>query len=114
METVIIGCKTLENELNCAIEQCSCAYDIKWVESGLHNLPKKLRAALQTAIDEAQGYSCALLAFGYCGNSVSGLRSGETTLIIPRADDCISLLLGSNSARAAFPEGKSTYFMTEG
>jgi len=112
MDTFIIGCKTLENELSRAIADTNCTYEVKWVESGLHNVPKKLTTVLQSTLDMAPEYSRALMAFGFCGNALSGLRVGGKTLIIPRVDDCISLLLGSYNNRAAIAKG--TYFMTEG
>lgn len=114
MKTVVIGCKTLENELNRAILECGCTYDVRWVESGLHNVPKNLTSALQSALDSSPGYSCAILAFGYCGNAVSGLHTGDSVLIIPRVDDCISLLLGSLDNKKALSGGCGTYYMTEG
>jgi len=114
MDTLIIGCKTLENELTRAVAECSCSYDIKWVESGLHNVPKNLTATLQDALDSSPGYSRALMAFGFCGNAVSGLRTGSKTVIFPRVDDCITLLLGSYGNRTAITGSGGTYFMTEG
>jgi len=104
----------MENELNRAIAECGCPYVVIWVESGLHNVPKNLTAALQAILDSTPEYSCALMAFGYCGNAVSGLRTNDKTLIIPRVDDCISLLLGSGGNREAMTKGNGTYFMTEG
>ena len=56
----------------------------------------------------------ALIAFGLCGNSLAGLQSRDMTLIVPRVDDCISLLLGSQKNRAAMVKGNGTYFLTEG
>jgi len=126
MKTLIVGCRTLENELSRAIAECGCPHEVRWVESGLHNVPKNLASALQMIIDSAQDYSCALMAFGFCGNAISGLRSGGVRLIFPRVDDCISLLLGSFDNKQALseapvedakmpPEGRhGTYFMTEG
>jgi hypothetical protein len=114
METIIIGCKTLENELTRAIAQCGCPYEVKWVESGLHNVPKNLTSTLQAALDSTPKYSRALMAFGYCGNAVAGLRTGGKTVIFPRVDDCITLLLGSYGNRTAITKNGGTYFMTEG
>ena len=114
MDNLVIGCRTLENELCRAMDECGCTYDVKWVESGLHNSPKKLTAALQDIIDSSQSYPFALMALGYCGNSLSGLKTGDLTLIIPRVDDCISLLLGSHQNRAAMIKNGGVYFMTEG
>jgi len=114
MKTLIIACKTLENELRHAMDECGCAHDVHWIESGLHNVPKKLTEALQDAIDASPGYDKALLAMGYCGNALAGLRSGGMTLTVARVDDCISLLLGSYKDRAALSKDGGTYFMTEG
>lgn len=114
MDTLIIGCKTLENELLQAVADCSCKYEIRWVESGLHNFPKKLNTVLQELLDNSQGFSRILMAMGYCGNSIAGLRTGDFTLILPRVDDCISLLLGSFKNRAALTKGDGTYFLTDG
>jgi len=116
MDAVIIGCKTLENELRRAMKECDCVYDVKWVESGLHNVPKKLRAALQELLDSMSGYSRVLLAMGFCGNSLAGLRTNNALMIAPRVDDCISLLLGSCAMRASISSanGHGVYFMTEG
>ena len=114
MDTVVIACRTLENELNRAMSECGCGYNIIWVESGLHNVPKKLHSALQEALDTADGHARALLAIGYCGNSLAGLCSKNAAMIIPRVDDCISLLLGSYKNRLALMQTENSYFMTEG
>ncbi|MDR0468969.1 MAG: DUF1638 domain-containing protein, partial [Peptococcaceae bacterium] len=114
MDTLIIGCRTLENELNSAMTECDCPYDVRWLDSGLHIIPKKLNAELQSILDTSGGYLRALLAFGFCGNALAGLQSRDMFLIVPRVDDCISLLLGSQKNRAALVEGNGTYFLTEG
>lgn len=114
MKTLIIACQTLENELNHAMGICNCDYDIKWFETGLHNVPKNLCSALQEYIDAASDYDKILLCMGLCGNAVVGLNSGAHTLVLPRVDDCISLMLGSDEARQNIPDAGLTYFMTEG
>lgn len=114
MDTFIIGCKTLKNELNAAYEACGCSYDIFWIESGLHNVPKLLTEALQETLDKATGYERALFAMGYCGNSLTGLSSNNLSLVIPRVDDCISLLFGSYQTRLEIGKRDHAYFMTEG
>ena len=94
--------------------ECRCPFDVKWVESGLHNVPKKLRVALQDVLDSLSGYSRVLMAMGFCGNSLAGLQTGDMTMIVPRVDDCISLLLGSYAKRTSITTGHGMYFMTEG
>ena len=98
METVIVGCKTLENELLRAVEETGCSYEILWIESGLHNYPKKLNQVLQETLDGC-GARQVLAAMGFCGNSIENISTGDYTLIFPRVDDCISLLLGSCKRR---------------
>ena len=111
MRTEIIACETIRRELLAAASQCGCNFPIHWIESGLHNVPSQLHAALQEALDACGGCERVLLAFGFCGNAAVGLRGGAAELILPRADDCISLLCGSQERRAGF---KAAYFFTEG
>lgn len=110
MNTVIVACRTLEQELLCAMERIGCTLPVRWIESGLHNVPKKLNARLQELLDDCGGFDTVVLAMGFCGNSVVGLKTGSFRLVIPRADDCISLLLGQEQRRSF----SATYFLTEG
>ena len=94
MNTAVIGCRTIEKELTAAMEQTRLTYPIYWLEAGPHNVPQQLHQALQEQIDRCGDRERVLLAMGFCGNAVCGLRSGPGELVIPRVDDCISLLLG--------------------
>lgn len=111
MNTAVIGCRTIEKELTAAMEQTRLTYPIYWLEAGLHNVPQQLHQALQEQIDRCGDRERVLLAMGFCGNSVAGLRARGAELILPLADDCISLLCGSQEERLRYPE---TYFFTEG
>ncbi len=111
MQPVIIACKTIEQELLASMKETECEYPVLWLESGLHNWPDKLRNRIQELLDQCQSYDTVLLAMSFCGNSVVGLKTHDFRLIIPRSDDCITLLLGSLQRRQ---EAKATYFMTEG
>lgn len=109
MDTVVIACKTIEKELLAAMGQGRCP--ILWLESGLHNWPDKLREEVQRLLDGCNGCDTVLLAMSLCGNAVVGLKTGDFTLVIPRCDDCITLLLGSQERRREWPDA---YFLTEG
>lgn len=111
MSTAIIACRTLEAELSAAMARCRCDYPVVWLNSGLHNVPVCLRQAVQEAIDGCSGCDTILLAMGFCGNSVCGVRSRSARLVLPRVDDCITLLLGSAKKRG---ELVGSYFFTEG
>jgi hypothetical protein len=88
--------------------------EVRWVESGLHNFPDKLRTRLQEDLDALADCGRVLMAFGCCGNAVVGLKTGGYELIIPRVDDCLSLLIGSTEKRVELSENGSTYFLTPG
>lgn len=113
MDTIIVGCKTLENELLQAVKETGCTYEIRWIESGLHNYPKKLNQVLQETLNGC-GAGRVLAAMGFCGNSIENISTEDYTLIFPRVDDCISLLLGSCRRRMEISREHGTYFLTEG
>ena len=112
-DTAVICCRTLEEELRMAMKETKVDYPVIWLESGLHNTPDKLHRRLEEEIGKlAPGR--VLMAMGFCGNSMAGLGAGESELILPRADDCISLLMGSVARRVAVSQEYSAYFLTEG
>lgn len=113
MKTVVIACKTIEDELIYAMEKAENTFPIIWLEQGLHNVPERLREELQTAIDHS-GADRVLLAMGFCGNALQGLKISVPELVFPRVDDCISLLLGSVAQRLEVSEQYAAYFFTEG
>jgi len=114
MNTVIIACNTIRDELEKAARETACQHPILWIESGLHLVPESLRRRLQEELDRIEGVDRVLLAFGFCGNSVIGLKSGGYELIFPRVDDCITLLLGSKENRDQCCWQGGVYFLTRG
>jgi hypothetical protein len=113
MNTVIVACKTLEAELRYAMEKTGINYTVEWIESGLHNTPKLLTERLQVIFNGIASRR-VLVAMGFCGNSVQGVTAGSFELIMPRADDCISILLGSVKARTDISVKHAAYFLTDG
>ena len=113
MKTAVIACKTMEDELRWAMARTGSDYPVFWLEQGLHNVPQLLCDAVQHALDEAQAER-VLLAMGFCGNALRGLRVTAAELIVPRVDDCISLLLGSVKRRLEVSREHAAYFFTEG
>ncbi len=87
---------------------------VLWLDAGLHNHPDRLRAKLQEEIDRIGNVAVIILAFGFCGLALLGIKARQARLVIPRADDCISLLLGSTERREALAEEAGTYFLSRG
>lgn len=118
MQTIALACETISDEINLSVEKIDSRITIRWIESGLHNSPEKLRCFLQSKIDslenENRDLRNILLFFGYCGNALLGLTAARCRLIIPRVDDCISLLLGGNRKRRELCGEAMSYFLTRG
>lgn len=114
MSSIIVACKTIHNEVEKAIAETGVTHPVLWIESGLHNWPDKLRAKLQEQISSIDNVEYIIMAFGYCGNSLLGVQSPNAKLVIPRVDDCISLLLGSYRKRQQLSAEMGTYFLTKG
>lgn len=112
MKTVVLTCRTLEDEVNAALAKSGRDYEIVWLESGLHNVPKKLTKRIQEELDGIEA-DRVLLAMGFCGNAVAGIH-GNFEMILPRVDDCISLLIGSVEKRMEIGREFAAYFFTEG
>ena len=111
MKTVIIACRTLEKELLAAMANTGCSYPIRWLSAGDHNVPEKRRAQIQQALDACADRDTVLLAMSLCGGAAADLTTPGPRLVIPKCDDCITLLLGSPARRREFP---AAYFLTEG
>ncbi|MDQ7093569.1 DUF1638 domain-containing protein [Desulfosporosinus sp. PR] len=114
MGTIIVACQTIRDEVNLAISETGVNYPVLWIESGLHNFPDRLGRKIQKVIEGIENIETILLAFGNCGNSLLGIKSSQAQLIIPRVDDCISLLLGSYERRQNLHQEIGTYFLTKG
>ena len=116
MATAIIACETIRCELTRAMEDVGASHPVYWIESGLHNTPKTLRSRLSETIvqAESEGATRLLAAMGFCGNSFTEVETRNVELILPRVDDCISLLLGSTQRRREFSETEAAYFLTQG
>jgi Protein of unknown function (DUF1638). len=104
-------------------EICHCAsvcdniIDIDFIEKGLHDIgAEKMSAQLQREIDkiDTSRYDAILMCYGLCNNGVVGL-SANIPLVIPRAHDCITLLLGSKEKyKAYFDANPGTFFKSSG
>lgn len=114
MKVTAIACKTIEDEVNKAVENSGGSFKIHWIESGLHYHPEKLKNTLQECIDKISDSKYILLLFGLCGNALLGLESKTATLVIPKVDDCISLMLGGNDQRKCLETTSRAYYLTKG
>jgi hypothetical protein len=111
---VVIACQVFEDLLGRSLPE-EMKSDITFLKYGLHRVPKKLTKAVQEAIDRIEQPSLVLLGYGLCGNGLHTIKAGKHTLLIPRADDCIAILLGSYAAyRKEFDSTPGTYYLSKG
>lgn len=111
---LLIGCAVVINEVQALVNGSSLT--CKTIDAGLHLNPEQLKSCLQQAIDENDGaFETIVLGFGLCSNAVLGLRSRTSHLAIPRVDDCIAMLLGSQAQyKKEMAKAPGTYFLSKG
>jgi hypothetical protein len=111
---VVIACQVFQNLLEKFLP-ADLVNQVTFLDYGLHVFPKKLTAAVQEQIDELEKPGRILLGYGLCGNGLNGIQARQHTLLIPRADDCIAILLGSYQAYLKeFNDNPGTYYLTKG
>jgi hypothetical protein len=111
---VVIACKVFQDLLERYLPD-GFVSQLKFLDYGLHQAPKKLTVAIQAEIDSIQEPSLIVLGYGLCGNGLDGVRSGDHTLLVARADDCIAILLGSyQDYMNEFNAEPGTYYLTKG
>jgi hypothetical protein len=108
----IVACKALAPEIELAMRRRGVDLPLTFVDSGRHAWPDKLRDCIQESIDSVPEGRTILLVFGFCGNSMVGVKSRSHTLVMPRVADCIPIFLGSRKTREEY--GLHTYFYTKG
>jgi hypothetical protein len=113
----LIACEVLFRECAAAMASCSAIVDPEFLPKGLHDIGEAgMSARIQAAIDatDATRYDAILLAYGLCNYGVRGLHA-KVPLVLPRAHDCITLLLGSRERYAEyFAANPGTFYKSPG
>ncbi|MGQ9456033.1 MAG: DUF1638 domain-containing protein [Armatimonadota bacterium] len=117
MRIKLIACEVFARELMLAAATSPHVVDLVLMPFGLHDTPDKLRAELQKAVDAVPSESFDYMALGYglCSRGTVGIRARSTPLVVPRAHDCITLLLGSRARyQEQFSHHPGTYYYSPG
>ncbi len=112
-----IFCQVLTREMQAVIPRSPHAIDIDVQPMGLHDLGIAMQPHLQARIDaaDAAGYDAILLGYALCGHGTEGLRAGTTPCVLPRAHDCIGILMGSRHVyQTWFEAHPGTYYRSPG
>ena len=111
---VIIACKVLQSMLEQLLPE-RLADRTVFMDYGLHRVPANLTRELQDTMDAIKDPSLVVLGYGLCGNGLDGIVAGKHTLLIPKVDDCIAILLGSRQAYIReFTAVPGTYYLSKG
>lgn len=127
----LIACRVLWRECFALMHTSRYAWTFDFLRKELHDTPEVLRRKLQAAIDgveaDAQNHllirhglerrlpDAIVLGYGLCSKAVEGLHSTRIPLVLPRAHDCITLLLGSRQQyERYFAAHPGTYWFSPG
>ncbi|MDR1509074.1 MAG: DUF1638 domain-containing protein [Synergistaceae bacterium] len=127
MRLKVIACDVLRREAGYLAARSDCYVDVTYLPQGLHEEPDRLRETVQEQIRIAESgfpynhfglrpdYDYIVLAYGLCSNGTLGLVNEKIPLVVPRAHDCITLLLGSKAEYSRiFSERPGTYWYSRG
>lgn len=113
-----VACEAIRREMECVAADSLNTVELAFLPMSLHEAPgAELRARLQEFADQATPDSCdaVLIGYGLCNRGLTGLRADAVPLVVPRAYDCFTLLLGGlKPYRAYFDTHPGVYFRTQG
>ena len=112
----VVACPSLRPELELLAAAAGTEVALRFLAMGLHQRSAEaLRAALQGAIDQAPDADAVALAYGLCNRGVVGVAARRRPLVLPRAHDCVGMLLGGSADYLAQLETEpGTYFQSAG
>ncbi len=123
MRFKVLTCEALSREMYLAAAFSQHVIDFKFFNRDYHDDPEKMKKALQAEIDctslkrsdavnshdrircpacSDQDYDYIILGIGLCGNAVADVRAGTIPLVVPKAHDCNTFLLGSRERYQEF------------
>lgn len=113
---VVIACPSLQPDLQMLAAQSDTSIAFHHLERGLHECAgEPLHRALQSAVDQTTECDAIVIAYGLCNQSVVGLQARTIPVVIPRAHDCIGILLGSSRRYLdELARKPGTYFQSAG
>lgn len=118
MRLKLLCCEVFAREIAALIKRTPHEITLKFFSKGLHEIGcARMRQHLQHEIDWTveRDFDAILLGYGMCGFGTTGIQARQIPLVIPRAHDCISILLGSRARHEAqLEKHPGTYFRSSG
>ena len=114
---IIIACAVFVREVYFCAAKSKNIIDVMILDQGLHDIGEVgMSAKLQEVIDAVDPgkFDAILLGYGLCNNGIRGLHA-SIPLVIPKAHDCIALLMGSKEKyREYFDANPGTFYRSVG
>ncbi len=114
----LISCEVFFRELVALVAESPHVIDIEFLQKGLHDIGAvNMMGRIQAAVDAVDSglYEGILMGYGLCNNGLAGLTARAIPIVLPRANDCISLFMGSSTRYLSyFQQNPGVYFMTTG
>jgi hypothetical protein len=114
---IVIACAVFAREVHSCASSSKNIIDTILLDQGLHDIVEVgMVTELQKTIDEVDidKYDAILLGYGLCNNGIRGLHA-PIAMVIPKAHDCITLLMGSKEKyREYFDANPGTYYKSTG
>ncbi len=115
---VVLTCAVLDEEVMHYAQAQPNLLHIEVMPQGLHNDPPKLRRDLQAMVDQLErrfAPEAIVLVYGLCSRGTEGVVARNGRLVIARAHDCITHLLGDRQRYAQYvAEHPGTYWYSTG
>ena len=118
MRLKLISCDVFRRETTAVIARSPNHVDVEFLPKGLHEIPCALMLErLQSVLDcvRKEDYDAVAFGYGFCNHGLAGLTARALPVAIPRAHDCITLLLGSRKRYLQeFEHNPGTYYRSSG
>jgi len=118
MRLKLISCEVLYREMCFTVARSPHQVDVEFLPKGLHDLGSdRMRRTLQECVDrvDPRQFDAVLMGYALCGNGLVGLSARTVPIVIPRAHDCIALLMGSRQKyQEYFDANPGVYFRSTG
>lgn len=115
---LLVACRVFEREIEALAPSAKTELSVRYLEIALHERPGlHLRAALQEEIDAVpeDSFDAVGLGYGLCNRGLLGLVARGLPVIVPRAHDCLGVLLGGSRRYLDEMEKEpGTYFQSPG
>lgn len=117
MRLKAIVCQVFTREMEAVCARSPHVVEVETLTMGLHDLGGQMQPQLQERINaaDAGGYDAIALGYGLCGRGTEGLRAMKTPIVLPRAHDCIGILMGSRQRyQEYFEDHPGVYYRSPG